>query len=78
VNDEQVPHPMHATRRDGPMQARSDSHAFGVEGEARTQATCEYDDTRTRSCGSSYLHTRRSLIYSVRVMQLQVPVLADF
>ncbi len=26
------------------------------------RATCEYDDTRTRSCGSLYLHTRRSLI----------------
>ena len=25
------------------------------------RATCKYDDTRTRSCGSLYLHTRRSV-----------------
>ena len=29
---------------------------------AKCRATCEYDDTRTRSCLSLYLHTRRSLI----------------
>ena len=31
----------------------------GESGDSR-RATCEYDDTCTRSCGSLYLHTRMS------------------
>ncbi len=52
------------------------------------RATCKYDDTRTRSCGSLYLHTRRSVCglrvckcNYVRVRLLQVttmPVLAGY
>ena len=32
-----------------------------VRSSAGPRATCEYDGTRTRSCGSLYLHARRSL-----------------